>query len=369
MFIKKLATNTLTLITILIAVLLSCSVLTAYISPKYLNVLAFGGYLFPVLWVLNFVCVVINLLRKNWRRLAVSLFIGVLTYGHLANTYQLNGIWLNEEEVVKPIRILSFNTRMFDYYSWTGKQGINEDVLTFINQKDPDVVCFQEFFTTMNEVGYSENHVIARLKKYPYSHIEYNVTGRKGRKFGQATFSKFPIVGKKFLAFKNTSNFSIQTDVNIHGKVVRIFNNHLESVRLKTKDYNFIDSINIKWDDEGMEGIKLIAWKLQHSFTQRAVQAETIASHVKNSVYPVIVCGDFNDTPVSYVYNTMLGDLEDSYRQAGIGFQGTYNGKLPSFRIDFIFHSDVFNTVKFQKYQVNYSDHFPIMATIGIKEN
>lgn len=367
MILKKLAHHTLTTFTILVALLLLGSAMTTYISPKYLNVLAFGGFAFPVLWVANLVLVVINLMRHNWKRMTFSLLIGIFTFGHLANIYQLKGIWKKEENATAPIRILSFNTRMFDYYSWTGKKGVNEEVLNFINQKDPDIVCFQEFFTTMNNDDYSENHVVARLRKYPYSHIEYNVIGKKGRKFGQATFSKYPIVDKKFLKFMTSSNFSIQTDININGKVVRIFNNHLESVRLKTRDYNFIDSINTKWDDGGMAGIKLIAWKLQNALSQRATQAETIARHVENSAYPVIVCGDFNDTPVSYVYHTMLGKLEDAYRQAGIGFQGTYNGKLPSFRIDYIFHAQAFETVAFHSYPVNFSDHYPIMATIDLK--
>lgn len=364
---KKFAHHTLTTLTIVSAILLVGSAMTANVSPKYLNVLAFAGFGFPLLWLLALTFMFINLFRRNWKRMVLCLLVCTATFGHLANLYQLKGIWTDESTAVKPVRIMSFNTRMFDYYSWTGKKGVNEKVLDFINQKDPDIVCFQEFFSNMNEESYSENHVVSRLRKYPYRHIEYNVVGKKGRKFGQATFSKYPIVDKKYLEFSNTSNFSIQTDINIHGKVVRVFNNHLESVRLKTHDYNFIDSINSKWNDNHMAGLRLIAWKLQHSFTQRAIQAETIARHVKNSAYPVIVCGDFNDTPVSYVYHTMLGDLKDAFRQAGIGFQGTYNGKLPSFRIDFIFHSPEFEAVKFGAFSENFSDHFPIMATIDLK--
>lgn len=364
---RQTLTHLLTTLTILSVVCLLVSATTAYISPKYLHILVFTGFLFPIFWVVNFVFIFIHLIRKNWKRFAMVLAAGLITINHLSNVYQVNIPW--EEEKGKNdlvIKIMSFNTRMFDYYSWTGKKNINEEVMDFIRLHNPDIVCFQEFFTFHQEADYSEHHILSRLNQYPYRHIEYNVISRKGKKFGQATFSKFPIVQKQSIHYPQTSNFTIQSDIRIKNKTIRVFNNHLESIRLNYRNYNFIDSINSVSDEERNKGLREISEKIRRALTQRATQSETLARHVKNSTYPVVVCGDFNDAPVSYVYRTMRGSLKDAFQEAGNGLGGTYNGRLPSFRIDFIFHDPSFTTYDFQTFPKNWSDHYPIMATIRL---
>ena len=183
---------------------------------------------------------------------------------------------------------------------------------------------------------------------------------------GLATFSKYPITSTKPLHFENTTNFSIQTDIDINGKHIRIFNNHLESIRLQKENYNFIDSLEFKNDQERRKGIYDIFSKLKHAFANRSYQAQTIGRHIKNSPFPAIVCGDFNDTPISYVYRTVKGDLKDSFIESGGGFGGTYNGNLPSFRIDFIFHDKSFESFNHKRIKVNYSDHYPIKTTLKL---
>jgi endonuclease/exonuclease/phosphatase family metal-dependent hydrolase len=362
--IKKILHHINTILTATIIFGLLGSAATAYISPKYLHVLAFSGFLFPFFWVLNLAFVTVNLIRKNWISLAIGLLAGVITFGHVTDLYQITFSSNSPSKTKTTIQIMSFNTRMFDVYKWTGNANTSEEVLDFIRQQNPDVVCFQEFFTDSRNPKYAEHHIIARLNQFQYRHIEYNVIGKNGKKFGQATFSKYPIVLGKPLLFKNSSNFSIQTDIQVNDKTIRIFNNHLESVKLTTRHYQFLDSLTFK--PEKSAGIIEIGSKLKTSLNQRAYQAETIALHIKNSPYPVIVCGDFNDTPVSYVYHTMRGELKDCFDEAGTGFGGTYNGKLPSFRIDFIFHDQSFTATKFRTFNVNFSDHFPLMASIEL---
>lgn len=365
--IKKFVQHIIAIVTLIIAISLLASAATAYINPKYLHVLAFTGFLFPVLWVLNLATIIFNVSRNKWKLLGIGILVAILTLNQISDIYQISGASeLTEKDKKEAIKIMSFNTRMFDYYKWTGTNNANEKIFDFIREKNPDVICFQEFFTSTNKNQYAEHHVLARLNQFPYHHIEYNVIGRNGRKFGQATFSKYPIIQKKQLSFANSSNFTTQTDIRIKDKTVRIYNNHLESIRLNTQHYNFLDSIKLKSEKETKKGLKEISNKLKHALDQRAKQSETIATHINNSPYPVIVCGDFNDTPISYVYKTMRGDLKDAFNEAGVGFQGTYNGKLPSFRIDFIFHDQGIETKQFNTYKVNFSDHYPIMATLKL---
>lgn len=356
----------LTTLTVIFALMLMASALTAYISPTHLHVLAFAGFGLPMLWIANVLLFVVNLIRHNWRRLLVGLIVIVGTWGHLSNCYQMNNLFTDPVSPKGSVKIMSFNTRIFDYYSWTGRKQVVDEMLTFVRTKNPDVVCFQEFFTCDNDENYAEHRIVSRLNGYKYRHIEYNVVGKNGKRFGQATFSKYPITGQKQIDFAHTSNFSIQTDIAIGNKTVRFFNNHLESIRLSNKHYNLLDNINNRSDAERKAGIIEIATKVNVALAQRAEQAEIIARHIANSPYPVVVCGDFNDTPVSYVYHTMRGELKDAFQEAGKGASGTYNGKLPSFRIDFIFFDPSFSASRFERFKVNYSDHFPIMAEISL---
>jgi endonuclease/exonuclease/phosphatase family metal-dependent hydrolase len=88
---------------------------------------------------------------------------------------------------------------------------------------------------------------------------------------------------------------------------------------------------------------------------------------VNESPYPVILCGDLNDTPVSYCYRQFSRTLYDSFVESGNGIGQTYIGVVPSNRIDYIFHSEEFETANFTTHQVNYSDHKPISVEIGFK--
>ncbi|MBN2166389.1 MAG: endonuclease/exonuclease/phosphatase family protein [Marinilabiliaceae bacterium] len=363
---KKLIKNLAAIITFFSVSALLISASTSYINPIYLNVLVFTGFIFPAFWVFNLIVLIFNAIRKYWKLFSLGLITAIITFSQLSHVYQIKGLFEEPQKKDQTIKVMSFNTRMFDYYKWTGNSKTNENVFDFIRKQNPDIVCFQEFFSYDKKEQFAEHHVIARLNQFPYHHIEYNIIAKTGRRFGQATFSKYPIIAKKPLKFEGSSNFSIQTDIKVKDKTIRIFNNHLESIRLKTQHYHFLDSIKLKTDNETKAGLVEIFSKVKNALKQRANQSKTIANHIKNSPYPTIVCGDFNDTPVSFVYHTMKGDLKDSFIEAGEGFQGTYNGKLPSFRIDFIFHDQSFHTYKFKTYKKNFSDHFPIIADIKL---
>lgn len=362
---RKFFKSIITLISFAAALVLLLSVLTAYVNPSRTWVFAFLGFGFPVLWILNLVLVLFWALKRRWQFLLplVALFI---TFGHWNNTFQWKGKIVNEQKLEKPLSVMSFNVRMLDYYNWTGNKNVHEKIFDLVRKENPDVLCLQEFYSSKGNGPFSEHYILARLNQYKYKHIEYR-SGKRGRRnFGLVTFSKYPIVDKGNLKFEHTSNFSIHTDIKAHGQRIRVFNNHLESIRFSSKHLNFLDSLNHKNEAERRKGIKEITSKMRVAFEHRADQAERIGRHISNSPYPPIVCGDFNDTPVSYVYRQMRGTLKDAFVESGRGFGGTYNGRLPSFRIDFIFHDKRFNSFGFKKFDVNYSDHYPIMATLNL---
>ena len=237
------------------------------------------------------------------------------------------------------------------------------------------VLCLQEFYSS-DRKGANENNarIISEFMNYKYSHIEYPMTIYGTDHYGIATYSKFPIVNKGVLYFdKKTANICIFTDIRIDTDTVRIYNCHLQSVRFQEKDYKFLESISNNEEDEtsGEEAAvrtRTILGRLKRAFIKRAQQADLIATHMASSPYPIIVCGDFNDTPTSYTYKTISEGLNDAFRVSGSGFSTTYAGPIPGLRIDYILHSDAIASYNYKSGKEKLSDHFPVSATLLIKK-
>jgi endonuclease/exonuclease/phosphatase family metal-dependent hydrolase len=337
------------------------SYLSVYVSPEKLWVLAFFGLAYPFLLIINFGFVVFWIYKKR-KTFLIPLIAILLGWTYLASYIQipLKKQNTNTEAVKNKFNILSFNVRLFDLYNWNEGDNTSGEIFDFINTNEFDFICFQEFFTK-NKGELSKRSILEKLNKEYSTHIIYTYEG-DNYNYGIATFSKYPIINRGIINFNNSSNSSIFTDVLINKDTVRIFNNHLQSIRFNKNNYSFITNSKVLKDEEKIKEIKDISYRLRDAFIKRASQAKILSNHIKNSPYPVIVCGDFNDVPVSYTYRKMRGELNDSYLEAGKGFGTTYMGKFPSFRIDFIFHSKDIKCVNFNIPDVYLSDHFPVTS-------
>lgn len=337
------------------------SYLSVYVSPEKLWLLAFFGLAYPFLLIINFGFVIFWIYKKR-KTFLIPLIAILLGWTYLASYIQirLKKQDANTETVKNKFNILSFNVRLFDLYNWNEGDNTSDEIFDFINTNEFDFICFQEFFTK-NKGELSKRSILKKLNKEYSTHIIYTYEG-DNYNYGIATFSKYPIINRGIVNFNNSSNSSIFTDVIINKDTVRIFNNHLQSIRFNKNNYSFITNSKVLKDDEKIKEIKDISYRLRDAFIKRASQAKILSNHIQNSPYPVIVCGDFNDVPVSYTYRKMRGELNDSYLEAGKGFGTTYMGKFPSFRIDFIFHSKEIKCVNFNIPDVYLSDHFPITS-------
>ncbi|SMO87477.1 Metal-dependent hydrolase, endonuclease/exonuclease/phosphatase family [Saccharicrinis carchari] len=357
----------LSILNLIALLLLGLAYLGVYVSPENISFLSIVGFGFPLIWLANLFFAVFWIFRKR-KRAVLSFLAIIVTWRLWQAVFPMNlGHEINSKELNNPLHVMSYNVRMFDKYVWTGDKDTPQKIYDFIKEQNPDVLCVQEFYINNKKTQHSENNILSKFKQFKYKHLEYNIKTHSGKKYGLATFSKYPITHQKPLLFENTTNFSIQTDIEVKGQRIRVFNNHLESVRLKQENYNFIDSLEFKSDKERAKGAYDILKKLNKALAHRATQAQTIGRHIQNSPYPAVVCGDFNDTPVSYVYRTVRGELKDAFIESGRGLGGTYNGKLPSFRIDFIFHDARFKSYNFKRNKMNYSDHYPISALIELQ--
>lgn len=332
----------------------------AYINPGTVGFPAFFGLAFPYLLIVNLLFVLYWMFRRKWSFLLplVIIFVG---YGSLSDFYQLSRGYKIDLKGTEQLNVLSYNVRSFDRYKWTRDPNTPQNIIKLINSQEPDVICLQEYRTTINGLLSLSNLKRELGMKFVYSSSVNS---------GVAIFSKYPIVKKANISFgKDHLCKAIFTDISIKGKLLRVYNLHLESNRLVGKNYKFIKKDDYEGNEEDLNAIKDISLRLSQAFERRAEQALKIKEHVKNSPHPTLVCGDFNDTPNSYTYHQLSKGLKDAFVEQGKGISATYSGDFPSFRIDYLLYSEDMNCTEYDRIRKRYSDHYPICASFTFASN
>lgn len=355
---KKLLRKTLLLVNIILAALIICSSLSVHISPLTAWPFAFLGLAYPFLMIGNLGFLVFWLIFKRKYSL-LSLSVILLTWNHVIKFIQID---LKKEKVpenILNVKLLSYNVRIFNFYQWLNDKTIPDNILNFISKEKAGIICLQEFITVQNS-NISVGSLKKRLSGTPYSHIVYSYDISRDKKMGLATFSQYPIINKGTINFENSPNGIIYSDIKIKKDTIRVYNCHLQSTRLRKDDFHLIDSILLKYDDKHITNFKQLTYRLKDAYKLRATQADILSDHIRKSPHPAIVCGDFNDTPVSYTYYKIKGKFIDAFIESGTGIGDTYLGYVPHFRIDYILHDKKIKTNDFQVKRVKYSDHYPI---------
>jgi len=354
-------------VNIIFAISLLVSYLAVYVSPDKFWLIAFFGLAYPFLLLINLLFFIFWLILFK-KGLFLSLIIILFGFNYINKTIQFSSKHLKEDS--ESIKVLSYNVRLFNIFkpAKNDKEILKNrnDIFNVIREDSSDILCFQEFvsdklekFTTLDTILKFQN-----AKNY---NIVYSLNNNKKRfSSGIVTFSKYPIINKGKVKFNEKSdNLCIFSDIVKETDTIRIYNVHLESIRLSKEDEMFYEDFgNQSEQTEFKLGVRKIFAKLKHAFIKRASQARSIAEHIRQSPYPVIVCGDFNDTPTSYAYHIISENLKDAFVESGIGIGNSYNGKFPSFRIDYILYSNDFSAYDFEVKSADYSDHYPIIAKI-----
>ena len=323
----------------LVAFLLLVSYILPYIPPKSFATLSVLSLGVPLLILLNVLFFIYWLLRVK-KQLLLSLVVLLLGWSYISSMYKFSSSKKVQDS--NNISVMSFNVRMFNVYSWLPNTTVKEDIVKFIYNENPEVLCLQEYTrgSAMILDGY----------------YNFNATYNKGIKGGQAIFSKFPIVNSGSLEFPNTNNNAIFIDIVKEKDTIRIYTLHLQSSKIST------DVENINKENSGP-----LFNQVSSTFREQQSQVELFLEHKSQCTYKTIVTGDFNNTAYSYIYKEIKGDdLVDTFKEAGNGFGRTYDFKFFPLRIDFILADEDFTVNGFKTYDVKLSDHYPIKATLNL---
>lgn len=342
---------------ILVAGGLLLSYLAVHISPVKFALPAFFGLAYPYILLVNFIFMILWVIKLK-REALISFLVIIIGITHLNNYLQFGTRALEDYT----FNMISYNLRLFNHYEQNEKS--EGSIIKFIDQQDSEIICLQEFYMEGGQGDVSEGFSGMLTRDY---HTHIKSIYRSGIRFyGIVTLSSYPIVNRGDIVHPNSSSLTIFTDIRIGNDTIRIYNNHLQSFRLRRIESTFIEEISGGDQTDIIREFKTLSISLKQGFAQRAKQAQVLRDHIESSPYPVIVCGDFNDTPVSYSYRKIRKNLFDAFVEAGNGAGFTYRDKYPPNRIDYILYDKNFYCSGFNVIRERYSDHYPISAFFRI---
>src|SRR6056300_977232 len=325
------------LLNLVVAVFFVLSFIIPYVPLKIFPILAVVSLGIPLLFIVNiFFCIYWIFKAKKHFVISLSLIvIGLLVFDSF---YQIEP----KTELVPShsIDIMTYNTRLFNKYDWMDDENIPDEIIHFINEQHPEVLCLQEF-----DMDYKD-----AFEEYPYQVF----SKEDNNKSIQAIFSKYPIKDFKVLDFESSNNAALYADLQVANYTLRVFNVHLQS--LGVSDPNAISN----------QEPKRLLKRMSSMFSKQEEQAALIRSEIDASSHFNIVTGDFNNTQFSRVYRLIKGKMNDSFIERGSGFGRSFDFKLFPMRIDFILTDDRLEVVDHQNFDVSFSDHYPISSTLSL---
>lgn len=276
----------------------------------------------------------------------------------------------NKQKNASAVRVMSWNVEHFDILEYKSHPERKQQMIDMINAYQPDVACFQEMVASEdypNAINYLPDFVskLGMLDDHYTYNQKLDFDGK--HHFGIIIFSRYPIINKQTVAFPPRDYNSIfqYADIVKGADTFRVFNIHLQSLKFSNENRRYIDDPTLENEQDFKESKSVIA-KFRIGFLKRKKQSERIKAEMEKSPYPVIVCGDFNDVPNSYAYNTIGAGMKNVFTEKGSGIGRTFYGISPTLRIDNIFVDEKLNVGQYVRIQKKLSDHFPIVADVGV---
>ncbi len=359
------------ILNILAAILLFACYFSVYVSPEKTVAVALLPFIYIGLLIANLFFVLLWLFI-SWKYSlisAITILIGIKFLGLIFPVLSYFG----GENKSGEIKIMTYNVMVFGLYDWKENNTIKSDILSLIKNENPDIVCLQEAYWN----GSNRNFVtIDSVKKVTGAEYEFRsamATAVGGQNFGLATVSRYPVVNTYSHKFDDSYNGFIYTDLIIKEDTVsiikedtvRVYNCHLQSIQLNQNDYTIIEEIS---DSDDNTKVKIVLKKYLKSLTKRAKQAELIRASIDSCNYPVFVCGDFNDGPLTYTYFKIAKGLRDSFCSKGKYPGYTWENFKIKQRIDYILFDKSFTCASHKIIKEELSDHYAVVGEFDMGE-
>lgn len=301
----------------------------------------------PILIICNIIAVIYWIIRfKLW--IIIPIFSLICCWNYIGTFYQLRG---KPADSNYGLKIATFNVRSFNKES---SGFIGKDILNSMIKNNVDIICFQEYADIISLTQESITKVYKT--EYPYA-----VTGAGD----MVIFSKYPIKANEKIDFDGTNNSAMWADINVNGKIIRVINVHLQTTGISGALHRMYKREKKGELISNEEKAETISSSYADQFKVRGGQAITVANKIRTCDKPMILCGDFNDTPYSFCYKTLLGGMKDGFIEAGSGWMYTYRGSKAPLRIDYIFHSpDLKCLTYYTDKEIDYSDHYPVFMRV-----
>ena len=325
----------------------------ARVSPAWVPWLAPAGYVYGLAYPLLAVGTVWRLTSFRWLKSLGPLVVLLLTWPSFSHVFSVG---LSKPDVAlseNSFEVTTFNVRRLDEFEWLDGDQTRQDIATWLAEQPDGIWCFQEFpkrgKATLRSAGFSWLKPRRRLFTWP-------------REAGPALASSYPVKDWTTYMFEDEDAGQgrvLQADVETPAGLVRVFNVHLQSLHFDHADYDAVEEGPSREQGARLWGLITDASKA------RALQAQELVRRMEESPYPVIVAGDFNDTPMSYAMHALRGSrAEDTFAAASFGPGGTHLGAIPGLRIDGILADTTLQCVSHRTHGVVMSDHRPVTAVL-----
>jgi endonuclease/exonuclease/phosphatase family metal-dependent hydrolase len=314
----------------------------------------------PVLVILHVAFLLLWLLVSPGRAV-VPLLVLLAGFPFLKRTFQSGSTpyEISDRTETPSLSVLNYNVFSFalSQYRYGQDKDTVKQFKTWISQQNADVLCFQEYFSQGDMKDFEFTKL---LRQIGYDHQAFQMKKTSGApgEFGLALFSKYPILATRDTLFSGLNGL-LEADILWKKDTIRIINIHLYSMTLQLSQV--VDGENY---EKKKHEAKYTFQQLRRGFKTRAQEIKLLENWIADSPYPLIVCGDFNETPYSYVYGQLHKHLANAFEEQGKGFGFSYN-RLPYFiRIDNQFYDkkrlqlNGFKTLQ----EVPYSDHYPLIG-------
>lgn len=324
--------------------------ITPNIAPERLGIFSVVVLGAPIIYILQLIVLLYWAVRWKWSLACVTLIFVVISTLNIGGYYRMSFKQKAEGKYSSrnTIKVISYNIANSN----------TQSLIDTLALHTPTILCLQEY-------NPGEEELWTRLGS------KYTTTANGKGDFSCEIFTNRRIL-KQGLIDSLPRHNAIWADILVDKDTIRVVNIHLQSTSITAQDIKFVEAHQYMTDSARSSKIKVISDKLIENNIYRSNQARKVREFIYRSAQPkIIVCGDFNDVPLSFSYNAIAEPLNSAFVAAGSGYSHTFNGFFKLLQIDHLLASDHFDILTYEvDYTMGESDHYPVISRLKInREN